>query len=675
MPEAAPEETLALDARKEDVFEEQVVTASRAAQSPLDAPNSTSIITEQDIRLSGITKIQELLRRLAGVDVAIMTGGDTEVSIRGYNSRVSNKTLVLIDYRSVYIDLLGATFWETLPIDVEQIERIEVVRGPGSALYGANAFAGVINIITKKPGEGGNKVRAGFGNHGNAFGSATVSRRQGDFAYRLSAGYTRESKWSRDLRPGRVDARALAEDQDLGAQNARFDLQTSRRIGKDTEIALGGGAARIYRNMFAIGSLIDYNIDGWQGDAEATLVSKNFNIRTFYTRFDMNAGLARGYRPQQLLESRPLQNVFDVQAEYTGDFTTGEGVQHEVHAGATYRHKHVDWTYLAPNRENWVGFFGQDTIKVGSWLQFVASGRLDYVPYLKRMVPSPRGSVIVKPNARSAVRVSGSTAFRAPTFVETYVDLPVQSPSLPGLGSLTVTRRPDLGGDFRLERERVVSFDLGYQNQQSDVVNFEVTGYYLQVKDLITLAETTPETVSTNRLNGLDPESGLMMAAFAGFTNQCLVYNTFGGEAGARVFPAEGLDFFVNYALNLQRTTRPSGCTDVENRQTSQHKVNAGFQFRTKAGFDGELSAHYASSQLWAERVPPPATEASATLRWITTPLDAYVLVNSRVGYRFLSNQAEVSVTGFNLLNQRHQQHPFGQLVGRRFMSFLTYKF
>jgi hypothetical protein len=104
------DETLAIAERKEDVFEEQVVTASRAAQSPLDAPNSTSIITEQDIRLSGITKIQELLRRLAGVDVAIMTGGDTEVSIRGYNSRLSNKMLVLIDYRSVYVDLLASTF-------------------------------------------------------------------------------------------------------------------------------------------------------------------------------------------------------------------------------------------------------------------------------------------------------------------------------------------------------------------------------------------------------------------------------------------------------------------------------------------------------------------------------------------------------------------------------------
>ncbi|RYE82972.1 MAG: TonB-dependent receptor, partial [Myxococcales bacterium] len=237
------------------MFEERVVTASRQAQSPLDAPNSTSIITAQDIRLSGLTKIQELLRRLAGVEVTIMTGGDTEVSIRGYNSRVSNKTLVLIDYRSVYVDLLGATFWEALPIDVEQIERIEVVRGPGSALYGANAFAGVINIITRKPGEGGSHVRGGVGSHGGVFGSATVSQRQGDTAYRASAGYTREPKWSRDLGPGRLDTRTLTPDQDTASRNARFDLQATRRLGRDVELSVGGGAAKVFRNMLALGSL------------------------------------------------------------------------------------------------------------------------------------------------------------------------------------------------------------------------------------------------------------------------------------------------------------------------------------------------------------------------------------------------------------------------------------
>src|SRR5512140_1544387 len=141
--------------KTEDVFEETVVTASKEAQSPLDAPNSTSIITEQDIRLSGIIKIPELLRRLAGGDIMETTGSATEVSLRGFNQRLSNKVLVLVNGRSVFVDLLGSTFWGELSIGVEDIERIEVVRGPGSALYGADAFNGVINIITKPPGEGG----------------------------------------------------------------------------------------------------------------------------------------------------------------------------------------------------------------------------------------------------------------------------------------------------------------------------------------------------------------------------------------------------------------------------------------------------------------------------------------------------------------------------------------
>ena len=134
--------------KTEEVFEETVVTASKVAQSPIDAPNSTSIITEQDIRLSGITKIPELLRRLAGVDLMEVTGSQSEVSLRGFNQRLSNKVLVLVNGRSVFVDLLGATLWSTLSIGVEDIERIEVVRGPGSALYGADAFNGVINIIT-----------------------------------------------------------------------------------------------------------------------------------------------------------------------------------------------------------------------------------------------------------------------------------------------------------------------------------------------------------------------------------------------------------------------------------------------------------------------------------------------------------------------------------------------
>ncbi|MCC6647756.1 MAG: TonB-dependent receptor [Polyangiaceae bacterium] len=670
------DDKVAIAARTEDVFDETVVTASRAAQSPLDAPNSTSIITEQDIRLSGHTKIQELLRRLAGVDVNVMTGGDTEVSIRGYNSRMSNKTLVLVDYRPVYIDLLGTTFWETLGVDVEQIERIEVVRGPGSALYGANAFAGVINIITKTPGEGKSSVRAGVGTWGSAFGSTTLTRRDGAFAYRVSAGYTREPNWSRELAPGRVDAHTFAPDQDTGAANSRFALDATRRLDKETLLTVGGMASRAFRNMQAAGAFKEYALEGLMGDLHASVVSKHYSVRTFWTHFDYSSGRAQENLAQSLDLTRPVADIVDVQAEYTNEFTTGPSVVHDVHVGGNYRYKGVSWSYLDKFRiERWIGGFAQDTVKFGKRFQLVASGRVDYVPYLAQLVPSPRGSAIFKPTDRSALRLSASTAYRSPSFLEAYLDLPLQSPASPGAGSFSESRRSDQGGNFKLRREKVVSVDLGYLSQDSDLVNFELTGYYLQVKDLISLAETRAETVSTNQLAGLDPERGMFGSAYAGWTNQCLVYNTLGGEAGARVFPTEGLDFFANYSLNRQSVTRPAGCTDVENKQTSQHKVNVGAQFRTKPGFDGELTLHFSSRQTWAERVPPPASEVTTSLRWVTEDVPAYTLVNARIGYRFLRNNAEVSATAFNLLNTQHRQHPFGQTVGRRFMGFLSYKF
>src|SRR4029079_2213224 len=132
-------------------------------------------------------------------DIMQTTGAQTEVSIRGFNQRLSNKILVLVNGRSVYIDLLGTPIWETLSIGVEDVERIEVVRGPGSALYGADAFNGVINIITKKPGEGRNGVAGGYGSQGTTHGSLWASGREGELGYRIAAGYDYLPRWSREV--------------------------------------------------------------------------------------------------------------------------------------------------------------------------------------------------------------------------------------------------------------------------------------------------------------------------------------------------------------------------------------------------------------------------------------------------------------------------------------------
>src|SRR5213595_1309851 len=130
---------------EEDMFEEQVVTASARSSSETKSPASLTVITGDEIRMSGAATVPEILRRVPGIDIAEMNPSDTNVSIRGFNRRLANKVLVLVDGRSVYQDFLGGTFWPLIDVNIQDIDRIEVIRGPGSALYGSNAFAGVVN--------------------------------------------------------------------------------------------------------------------------------------------------------------------------------------------------------------------------------------------------------------------------------------------------------------------------------------------------------------------------------------------------------------------------------------------------------------------------------------------------------------------------------------------------
>src|SRR5207237_6043474 len=156
----------------DDILEEQVVTASARSSSESKTPASLTIISEDEIRMSGAATIPEILRRVPGIDVAEMNPSDTNISIRGFNRRVANKVLVLVDGRSVYQDFLGTTLWPLLDVAVQDIARIEVIRGPGSALYGANAYAGVVNIITKTGDEvNGGRALLQTGNYGTLQGA------------------------------------------------------------------------------------------------------------------------------------------------------------------------------------------------------------------------------------------------------------------------------------------------------------------------------------------------------------------------------------------------------------------------------------------------------------------------------------------------------------------------
>src|SRR3954463_7656984 len=127
----------------------EITTATRAPESAFRTPAAVYVITGDDIKRAGVTNIPDALRLAPGVEVAQVDSGKWSVGIRGFGSRLSRSVLVLIDGRTVYTTLLAGTYWEVQDTVMDDIERIEVIRGPGGTIWGPNAVNGVINIITK----------------------------------------------------------------------------------------------------------------------------------------------------------------------------------------------------------------------------------------------------------------------------------------------------------------------------------------------------------------------------------------------------------------------------------------------------------------------------------------------------------------------------------------------
>lgn len=211
-----------------------VLTASRVSQSPLDSPAPVTVIDKATIKASGFTELHDIFRLVPGFLVTDWPDGSPIVVNQGMGDAHSRRLLVLLDGHALYDPFQGGVDWQDLPFRLEDIDRIEVVRGPNPASYGANAFQGVINIITLVPlGESqrGVLVRAGSRKFGDAY--AFMTHGDGIFNWRLSAS-ARQVTSFRDLgRPGQQDNKAI-ERQNLSAQfnwNPRADTEFSVRLG------------------------------------------------------------------------------------------------------------------------------------------------------------------------------------------------------------------------------------------------------------------------------------------------------------------------------------------------------------------------------------------------------------------------------------------------------------
>ena len=189
----------------EDLMNLQVTSVSKRTQKVADAAAAIFVITQEDIRRSGATSIPEALRLVPGLEVARIDQNKWAIGSRGFNGRFDNKLLVLIDGRSVYTPLFSGVYWNVEDVMLEDVDRIEVIRGPGATRWGANAVDGVINVITKKAKSTQSAVvTAGAGTEERAAGGVRYGGKLGDNTYYRA--YTKYFDWGPSAYPSGMTA-------------------------------------------------------------------------------------------------------------------------------------------------------------------------------------------------------------------------------------------------------------------------------------------------------------------------------------------------------------------------------------------------------------------------------------------------------------------------------------
>jgi iron complex outermembrane receptor protein len=636
--EVSPKVTEELELLKE---EETVSIATRHEQPISEAPSNVYVITDEDIRQSGSPDLPTVLRRIPGLEVMQTTGGDFNVSARGDNQLLANKMLVLVDGRSIYIDTQAVVYWKAIPVTLPEIKRIEVLIGPASAIYGFNAFDGVINIITKSSEEmKGTTLQTAGGEFGTWTNSAVQAGTYGKLGYRFSFGHDQAQQWrNRDA---------------LAFRSYKFNVQTEYALSTLSKLGVSGGFLDANRFDGPLQGVSAPASTPALGYASVVYERPNAFVRAYWNRWDDTVDL----RTHPLIEnflritdrnfSRVVPfraNSYSVEAQHTLDM----GSANRLIYGFNYRHNTLSGSNIDQfSHENRLGFYVQDEWKPVQKVTVVAGARYDLDTFINPTI-SPRVAVLYRPATDHTFRLGIAVAYRPPTINETHFDsrigttLPPPIPSPP----LIVSQ-----GSPNLDAEEIVSYEAGYQGWYfKHRLSLRANLFFNHISDVI--IPTFPRPIQGGE------------------------GDIYGGEAGVEFLATRWLSGFANYAYQEVGQTFKS----TDRRAAPRFKINAGLRGEWESGFSGEIAYHYYGA------VTYPINEAFfAFAPFGVVPPDtrvgSYNLLNLRGGYRFWQQKAaagymrdaEVAVSVFNALNDQHREHPLGDIISSRVMGWLTLK-
>jgi len=459
-----------------------VVTSVARQETRLsEAPASVFVISGAEIRRSGATSLPEALRLAPNLQVARADAHDYAISARGFGSTLANKLLVLIDGRSVYSPLFSGVFWDTNDVVMADVERIEVISGPGATIWGANAVNGVINIITKSARDtqgsqlvlrGGEEGASGSVRHGGALGN--------DGHYRVYAKLVRHD----DI--GREGVSGTGWERQQAGFRADWDGE-----GRSTTLS---------------GDIYDGKLDEI-GERDTRLAGANLVARSLRTLADGSTLRLQAYldhtRREQTLGAQRLETI-DLEAQHN----LRAGARHSLAWGGGYRlsrDRIRSSPWLSMLNENktlrWANLFVQDEIALTDSLRATAGIKAEHNVYTGiEWLPSARLAWNVRPDALAWAALSRTV--RAPSRIDR--DLRLAAGTAPNGTPRYVVEG---GPGFESETARVIEF--GYRAQPTPAISYSATLFHSEYDRLRTLelrfgAPAQFENHARGRVSGLE---------------------------------------------------------------------------------------------------------------------------------------------------------------------------
>ena len=619
----------------EDLLNIEITSVTKTAQRAVESPSAVYVITSEDIRRSGYTTAPELLQLVPGVNVARFSSNQWAVSVRSQNSIFGNDMLVMIDGRSVYTPLFGGTYWDIQNVPVEDIERIEVIRGPGSSVWGANAVSGVINIIRKRPGEARDYVGVAAGDEQRLLTSFRGAHEVGPVKLQMSGSYRNQDDTHSPARGDAGDAWRQGglsfmmdwepSGKDLISIQGDWNKGDPRQFGrKDTPASIATG----------VGALI--------GSGETSTRGGNMLLRWGHEFSETTSTELKFYWDRRTRNTPTLREdryTYDVDAQ--ANFVLG-GI-HALTVGGGGRlmkddlENSLNFVFTpSSNDEAIYNTFIQDEISVvPDLLTLTLGSKFEWNTYTGwEIQPSIRAMWTPRDNHQVWAAIARSV--RTPTRAEREMDILV----------VTVLAVPPgvpiaLLGNSDQDSEKMISYELGYRTQLHERISFDVTSFFYLWENEVGFDTPTPTTLRWNNREHT---------------------NKYGVEMSSVWLPLNWMRFTGSYSFfRTQRDDLTNGAP------THKFQIRSYFDLPGNLEFDSAF--HYYGR-----------TRAQDGL--LGTRIDTRWNLDLRLGWH-PTDHLEFSLVGQNLLRRRTEEttHFFNsvtsgtQEIERAFYGKVTWRF